>query len=294
MKMMRFLIYITILSVVAIVMIRSGHQSVSNDDDTLERGIIYSRLESVDQVFQNNFDCNAVSPVVYTKVVSLAHLPISKRKEAFIRIVLPSILIAEQEIKSERGRLIDLIKKMKQGETLTKNEVTYIKRLFKKYRTNNFKELLVRLNTHPPSIILAQAALESGWGSSRFFVEANNIFGIWTFKGKGGLRAINSTARLATYKDTLSAVRSYLYNINVGWAYEDFRQFRSTDKEPIKLVSYLDKYSTLGDEYVQRLSDVIQINNLRRYDSCQLEPLFYNKEKEDGSAIFNSIISIFK
>ncbi|NOY63816.1 MAG: hypothetical protein GXO97_00220, partial [Nitrospirae bacterium] len=186
MKMIRLVIYTTILSVVAIVMIQSGHQSVNKDDDTLQSGIIYSRLDNVDQLFQEDFDCNAVPPVVYTKVVSLAHLPISKRKEAFIRIVLPSILIAEHEIKSERSRLEELIKKMKQGETLTKNEVTYIKRLFKKYRTNNFKELLVRLNTHPPSIILAQAALESGWGSSRFFVEANNIFGIWTFKSKGG------------------------------------------------------------------------------------------------------------
>lgn len=294
MKMMRLVIYTTILSVVAIVMIQSGHQSVNKDEDTLKSGIVYSRLDNVDQLFHDDFDCSAVPPVVYTKVVSLAHLPIWKRKEAFIRIVLPSILIAEQEIKSERSKLEELIKKMKQGETLTKKEVSYIKGLFKKYRTNNFKELLVRLNTHPPSIILAQAALESGWGSSRFFVEANNIFGIWTFKGKGGLRAINSTARLATYKDTLRAVRSYLYNINVGWAYEDFRQFRSTDKEPIRLVSYLDKYSILGDEYVQRLSDVILANNLSRYDSCQLAPLSYNKEKEGRLYIFDKIVSIFK
>ncbi len=293
MRFCRTIIYPVIVGVAVSVMLSSVIQSINREDDSQRRGILYARLESVDQLFQDEFDCSAVPPVVYTRVVSLAPLPVWKRKEAFVRIVLPSILIAEEEIKAERKRLVELLERMKLGETLTREEAAYIKGLLKKYRTESFDELLVRLNTHPPSIILGQAALESGWGVSRFFVEANNIFGIWTFKRKGGLKAINSEARLARYRDTLSAVKSYLYNINVGWAYGDFRQFRSREAEPIKLVSYLDKYSILGEQYVQRLSDVIEINNLDRYDSCRLASLSDYKEKKAGDTLLRRLLQLF-
>ncbi len=270
--MIRKLLYLIVLLTVSSTLFFSGRQTLYKGAEPERISVIYRDLESIDELFSEEFDCNAVKPIVYRKVISLKDLPPRKRKAAFIRIVLPSILIAEQEIKNERDRFVRLIKRMKRGITLTESEMTFIKGIFRKYRTDNLEELLTRLNIHPPSIILAQAVLESGWGSSRFFVEGNNIFGIWTFGSKKGIRAINSKARLARYSSTLDAVRGYLYNINVGWAYKDFRHMRSKQSESITLVNYLHRYSVLGTEYVDRLTQVIQKNRLDRYDQCRLDP----------------------
>ncbi|GMT48202.1 MAG: hypothetical protein IEMM0007_1768 [bacterium] len=236
--------------------------------------IIYKDMTSIDDIQTVEFVCNAVKPVVYKSVVSLEGLTADKRKAAFIKIVLPSILIAGNDIEKERKELLQIREKISRSIALKNSERSFLSDLSEKYRTDNINELLSRLNTHPPSIILAQAALESGWGSSRFFEEGNNIFGIWTFGNSVGIKATGSEARLSRYDSTLQAVKDYLFNINVGWAYKDFRKKRTDTSHSLQLIKYLDNYSILRQEYVRRLNNIIRSTNLEIYDTCRIDPAF--------------------
>ncbi len=254
------------------VMLLSGREIVGTHGSDME--IIYRDLSSIDDLQSLEFDCDAVKPVVYRSVVSLGGLGTEERKEAFVKIVLPSILIAIDEIKGERREINRIGEKLSKGIALSDGELSLFSKLSEKYRTDDIDELLSRLNTHPPSIILAQAALESGWGTSRFFEEGINIFGTWTFGGSPGIKAVGSEARLSRYDSTLQAVQDYLYNINVGWAYKDFRERRTDTPQSLQLIKYLDNYSILREEYVRRLNNIIRSTNLEIYDTCRIDPAY--------------------
>ncbi len=228
-------------------------------------------VETVDpaEVLKWDFRCDAVPPLVVKRMPYLGNLPLDKRKTVFIRIVLPTVLVAKKKVQMERQRVIDILKHLQRKESLRKEDVAFLNRMMKKYRTTSTERLLIRMAPTPVSLILAQAALESGWGTSRFSVEGNNIFGIWTFRGDG-LRAVSGGATLKKYNSLLEAVEDYLYNINVGWAYVDFRNSRFNTTDPFVLVNHLEGYSVLRDEYVQRVNELIRTANLQRFDKCRL------------------------
>ncbi len=214
--------------------------------------------------------CFKVVPYVYTKVPSLSGLSIKKRKEFFIYIVLPSVLIENFKMKNLRSKLFKLKRRMESG-SLSEEEMEFLKKLCKKYKAYTVDDLLFKIDTIPVGLALAQAALESGWGTSRFFSEANNVFGRWLF-GKGlGLRAQDSDVRLKRFPSILDSVSDYFYNLNAGWAYESFRVARNYTKSSLHLAEYLEKYSILGKEYVARLKRLIKENNLDAYDECKID-----------------------
>jgi Bax protein len=264
----------TVVTVSVATIILSGIRTIENRNGELH--LVYRTLDDPRAILKEPFDCRNLVPVVYQDVPSLTSLSPDERKEAFIRLLLPSILIAETEIRDARKRALSIFNKIEKGINPTPDEVAYLSELFRKYRTYDRQTLLSRLNIHPPSIILAQAALESGWGRSRFFSKVNNVFGIWTFRKARGLKAVSSDARLSVYDSILDSVRDYLYNINVGWAYEEFRDMRSLNPNSLELVSYLKNYSTLGDEYVARLNRIIRSNRLENYDNCRIDPRYFN------------------
>jgi len=238
--------------------------------------IIRKKIKALEDIVP--VDCEQVLPVVYTKVISLKSLPVKERKEKFIDILLPSILIANYKLQKEREELLKIDQKISQNVPLTDKESEFLQALLKKYKANSLNELLLKVNTHSPSLILAQAAIESGWGTSRFFVVANNVFGVWTFNKNQPLKikAKNSNAYLKVYPDILQSVEDYYYSINVSWAFSKFRLVRLNTKDPLKLSNYLEKYSILRERYVKRVKMVIKDNNLTRFDSCKLDPAFIN------------------
>ncbi|WP_456397265.1 glucosaminidase domain-containing protein [Desulfurobacterium sp.] len=203
------------------------------------------------------------------KAANLLTLTLPKRKKAFIAMIAPAVLKANCIINKEREILIRIKEKIKNGKPLSEKEKRFLTRMEKKYRTKDIDELLIRVNTLPPSLVIAQAAIESGWGTSRFFVEGHNIFGIWTFDNKTeAIQAKNSTARVRKYTSLLSSIEDYYYNINTGWAYRDLRIARLKERNALKLAKYLRNYSILRDEYVRRLQRVIRKNNLQQFDNC--------------------------
>lgn len=238
--------------------------------------IIRKRINTFEDIIP--IDCNSVIPVVYTKVISLKPLPVEQRKKKFIDIILPSILIKNFQIQKTREKLLKISKKLHSNKPLSEDEERFLENLLAKYKANSLKELLTKVNTHPPSLVIAQAAIESGWGTSRFFVLANNVFGVWTFNKNQSIniKAKNSNAYLKIYKDILQSVNDYYYSINVSWAYSKFRLVRLKTDDPLKLSNYLDKYSILRDRYVKRIKRVIKDNNLKRFDTCKLNPFFVN------------------
>ncbi len=211
--------------------------------------------------------------IVYKNVLDLSALSVDEKKKKFIAMLLPSILIERERLEAIRQKLIKI-----RDKKLSRQERKFLARLYKKYRTKNIDVLIERLHTHPNSIILAQAATESGWGSSRFFLHANNIFGIWSFneaekRVQADLARGNKKVYVRKYDNVLQSISDYFLMISKSPYFERFRSARTLSKEPLELVQFLLNYSELREEYIQRLTKIIQKNNLQYYDDFYLERL---------------------
>lgn len=236
--------------------------------------IIYKEIHRPTDIVPVN--CSAVVPVVYTKVISLKDLPVPIKKRKFVDMVLPSILIVNFEIQQYRKFVMYIKKKLEEGKEILPEEEDLIGKLLEKYKADGLNELLTKLNVNPVSLVLAQAAIESGWGSSRFFVQANNLFGVWTFNKKRAskIKAKNADVYLKAYSNILESIKDYYDSINLGWAYRRFRLVRLQTDNPFLLTNHLEKYSILRQVYVQRLKSIIKANRLDKYDNCRISPDF--------------------
>jgi len=151
-----------------------------------------------------------------------------------------------------------------------------INKLKKIYKANNDVELLQALKPHPISVTLAQAAMESSWGTSRFFKEANNVFGVWSFNKREPRIAANGqrgskTIWLKKYSSVKDSVRDYYKTMGRSFAFKEFRQERLLTNDPFILVTKLDKYSEKGAEYGKALHSMITYNKFVQYDKSQVE-----------------------
>jgi len=134
------------------------------------------------------------------------------------------------------------------------------------------------MKTHPVSIVLAQAAIESGWGESRFFKEGNNIFGMWSVnKNEPRIRAKETrngkAVYLKKYNSLSDAIDDYFVTIGRG-AYKSFRKQRDITKDPLKLVQYLINYCELREQYTKKLRKFIIANNLEDFDDFQIDKIY--------------------
>jgi len=215
---------------------------------------------------------NPVNAYVYTKAIDLSVLDVQNKKQAFINLMLPSILIAKYQLEQDRIKVLTLQKKT---EPLSNEEEQYLFNLKRDYKCHTSKELLSRLKTHPTSIVLAQAAIESGWGTSRFYKEANNIFGVWSYsENESRIKAMEDREGQSVYVKKYDAlpksIVSYFKTIARG-PYSEFRAAREKISEVSVLISYLEVYSELREEYVKRLDQLIQYNKFEKYDSYRLK-----------------------
>ena len=215
---------------------------------------------------------NNVEAYVYRSAIDLSGLDVQKKKQDFINLMLPSILIAKFELEQTRLQVENIMNKS--GELLDADHI-YIDKLKKSYKCKTTSELLSRLQTHPTSIVIAQAALESGWGTSRFYCEANNIFGIWSYSiSEPRVKASEDREGKAVYVrkyDSLpESFASYFKTLARG-PYSEFRNTRKKTNDVYELITHLKVYSELREEYVRRLEQVIKYNHLVQYDSYTLK-----------------------
>lgn len=212
----------------------------------------------------------------------------SRKKQIFFQSLLPMILLANNEIRREREQILKLQKTVSNGMVLDENQRRNLKEMAKRYKIKSatltskqaFKELLLRVDTIPAELALAQAANESAWGTSRFCQEANNLFGEWTFQPGTGLipegRPEGALYEVRRFENVYESIRSYLLNLNSHFAYKELRQLRAearADNQPLdgtELAEGLFRYSIRGDDYVKDLQSLIRLNRLDRFASVNL------------------------
>lgn len=215
-----------------------------------------------------------VKPYQYDNGISLASLRTKEKKQKFFDMILPSILIAREALE-KKYKAVDMIRvKQSKGLVLSEFETNFLAAQMKACKAKTIDDLLLRLRTHPTSIVMAQAALESGWGSSRFYLQANNIFGVHSFNSSearvpASVKKDGKTSYVKKYDCIAASIEGYFKTLARG-PYSNFRRERAKTDDPLQLIQYLTRYSVLKEEYVRRLSSVIVSNNLQQYDSYQL------------------------
>jgi len=221
----------------------------------------------------------------------LANLPadlitltsVEQRKVLFVQALLPLVLQANEEILLERERLIAL--SLIPETAWSHAEQVWLLQLAERYKTEpgEVEELLRRVDVVPPSLALAQAAVESGWGTSRFAREANAVFGQWTYEASQGIAPAEATETnrhyIRAFEGLSASVTSYLINLNSHFAYASFRNRRKImrdtigDLDPFALANTLLYYSEQRGDYVTAIRLVIERNQLTDYDRARLRDL---------------------
>ncbi len=221
-----------------------------------------------------------VEPILYHEIEGLKELPPDQAKLKFISALLPSILLAKHRIDDERNRVNDILAKT---EWEHDDSIFYFSKS-EFYKTASGDLLLRRMKTHPNSVILAQAAVESGWGSSRIFQSANNLFGIWSYRAdEPRIKSIYSrngqAIYLRKYDDLSASIYDYFGTVARSRAYRRFREARDTTQNINILLTHLKYYSERREEYVEQLATIIRQNNMTQYDSYMLDPKCFVEER---------------
>jgi len=222
-----------------------------------------------------------VKPIYLTKLPKdLKTLGNTKKKrELFIKIVLPLILDENEKITNDRKKLFKILAK----NFNTVGERVWLKRRFKEYKIKDqdLGQLKMRMDIIPVSIALAQAANESGWGTSRFALEGNALFGQWTWSKKGispKNKDPDKSHKVLQFQILKASVRAYKNNLNTHNAYQEFREARAQLRQENKqitglnLIKYLKNYAAIGDEYVLIIEGIIKKNSLTDFDQANLLP----------------------
>ena len=282
----------------------SGENLVSenNNDDILDDRHLYEDIEIetgpslsvrieasvLNQVFEDGgYTLNQVRKSKLVKPFEVGMLPeelkkieSSKiRKDLFIKIVLPLVLSENNRIKRDRRTLFKILNK----NNNTKSEKDWLKKKFKQYGvvSKDLSTLKIRMDIIPVSLAIAQAAKETGWGTSRFAIEGNALFGQWTFSGKGIKPAgsdKNDKHKVATFSVLKASVRAYQRNLNTHSSYKEFRKARAIQRDndenlnSLELANFLNEYAETGEEYTKTIKKIIQQNSLKDFDNAKILP----------------------
>ena len=257
--------------------------------DELPEDTVRLSASTIEQLFKDtNYSLSEVRRTKKVKPIRLSLLPnemksienSGKRKNLFIKIILPLVLEENNRIIIDRKKLFTILNKNKNS----KDEIKWLNQKFKQYGVVNkdLATLKVRMDIIPVSLAIAQAAKETGWGTSRFAIEGNALFGQWTWSGEGIKPAgadTDATYKVMKFNVLKASVRAYQRNLNTHSSYKKFRfvraQLRDDNKklDSLKLAEYLDNYAQTGTEYTKVLKKIIQQNQLKDFDEVKLLPL---------------------
>ena len=259
---------------------------ITSDDQPTD--IILLSAATIEELFKStNYNLEDVRKNKLVKPISLDLLPkeivkiedSKKRKDLFIQIILPLVISENDSIKLDRIKLFSILNKSKN----TKTEQNWLNAKFKQYGVvnKNLSTLKVRMDEVPVSMAIAQAAKETGWGTSRFAQEGNALFGQWTWSGDGikpSDAEDDSTHKVMRFNVLQASVKAYQRNLNTHSSYKNFRSARAELRDEGKkldsmiLSEYLDKYAETGKEYVKILQQIIRQNKLADFDDAKLLP----------------------
>ncbi len=188
---------------------------------------------------------------------------VSEKKAHFFKLIVPAVNTVYDQLNKQYQDTELAIQSDPDSEALSQ--------LRKKYRVQNNQQLLIALKPSPRSIAIAQAAIESAWATSRFFREANNVFGVWSFNKNepriaAGKQRGDKTIWLKKYPSVEASIRDYYLTLARGGPFKDFRARKMQTDDPFELVKQLHNYSEKGDVYGKELASIIRFNNLTQYD----------------------------
>ena len=227
----------------------------------------------------------------------LEDMQVKQRKAVFNATMLPLVLKANEDIRIERAEILAMRDKIK----LTAEEKSRLVTIARKYRLDldptkpDFVRLLRRVDIIPPSLALAQSAIESGWGTSRFAREGNALYGQWVWGSSTGIvpegRDKGARHSIRAFDSLLDSVRAYMLNLNRHRAYSDFRRAREAARQSLetdgrnisgkRLAGALEAYSTRRGEYVKELRVIIDANRYTGLDQARLEPPWWRQQPVD-------------
>ena len=207
---------------------------------------------------------------------------VEAKKSLFLQSMLPLVLQVNEEILANRRRALDVQAALQAGEQIPATDRLWLAVTTGEYglKRTDIKGLIHRLDTVPVSLALAQAASESGWGTSRFVREGNALFGEWTFSDEtAGIapdeRDDGETHRVRAFTTLLDSVRAYARNLNTHRAYREFRSLRARLRQsqaPLDgsvLAGTLKRYSERGEVYIGELRSIIKYNDLQELDGVK-------------------------
>ncbi len=259
-----------------------------NEKDTvrLSASTIYQLFKDEDYNLKDIRKNKLVKPITIdvlpSEIKSIENT--KKRKELFIQIILPLILEENKKIKLERKTLFSILNKNSNSE----EERNWLRSKFKQYGVANrdLTTLKIRMDEIPVSLAIAQAAKETGWGTSRFAQQGNALFGQWTYHGKGIKPAgadVEDKHKVMKFKILKASVRAYQRNLNTHKSYRKFRKMRAIQRDvygslnSLELANYLDKYAETGIEYTKIIKQIIEQNKLTDFDDAKILP---NSQRE--------------
>ena len=254
----------------------------------LETDTVRLNASTIKQLFdETDYKLKDVREKKLVKPVALTLLPAEikmientkKRKEFFIQIILPLILKENNNIRVDRKRLFNIINKSNNTEL----EKKWLSQKYKQYGipSKDLSILKIRMDEIPVSLAIAQAAKETGWGTSRFALEGNALFGQWTWSGEGlkpKESEKNEGHKVMKFNVLQASVRAYQRNLNTHSSYQEFRfaraKLRDQGKELDSLIlsEFLNEYAETGEKYVEVLQQIIEQNNLKDFDDAKLLP----------------------
>jgi Bax protein len=240
---------------------------------------------SADSELQNLADLEPI--VVFPDFASISD--IEAKKQQFFDFLQDFVRYENGLISNLRLRLLSYAEIINTGVPLSGEERSWVVGLATTYDVNIdsasdqdiVSELLLRVDVIPASLVLAQAANESAWGTSRFTLEGNNIFGQWCFEEGCGIipsrRIEGATHEVKSFASVAAAIEGYFLNINTHHLYTEFREERARLRRlgqglnSIELVEGLERYSQRGANYIDEVQTLIEQNNLRRRDRRWVE-----------------------
>jgi Bax protein len=256
--------------------------------NNLESDSVRLSASTIKQLFEDTgYNLKDVRKKKLVKPVALTLLPqeikmiedSKKRKDFFIQIVLPLVIKENNNIRLDRRTLFSIINKNNNSTT----EKKWLEKKYKQYGVNSrdLSTLKIRMDEIPVSLAIAQAAKETGWGTSRFAQEGNALFGQWTWSGDG-LKPKNAEKgkghKVMRFNVLQASVRAYQRNLNTHSGYKEFRKARAESRDlnkpldSMELSKYLNKYAETGNQYVEVLQKIIEQNKLKDFDDAKLLP----------------------
>jgi len=260
-------------------LLKEKKSSLSDDDYNLNTQTVLNLFEDLEYDLSQVRNKKKVKPIYFTRLPKDLNTikNVKEKKETFLQILLPLVVAENEKIKEDRKYLLKILK-----DNVSEENTKWLNKKYKIYKVSdrNINELIKKIDIIPTSIALAQAAKESGWGTSRFALEGNAIYGQWTWNGDG-IEPLEKTKdqnhKILKFPLLRASVKAYINNLNTHRGYKSFREKRAELRKQnkklvgLELIHELKNYAQNGTKYTKILEQIIKQNDLHELETVTID-----------------------